>query len=264
MDDHAQSGLQSLSRGLAVMRVLGAQGPMSLVALSAALDLPRTTLRRILTALIAEGCCLRLPGGPLYALGPGVEHLAQGYGPAERLTVACAALLPDLSRDIGWPAAFAVPEGLIMRVRVATDFESPYALARMRPGYATPQADTTTGLLYLASLDPTETRARLDAIYAATWRSRLRFLRTEVDALVSEARARGHLLLERRFPEASLGAPLRIGATVLGGLVIRYVRSALSAEEARARLLPRLLQTAAAVERHVTAQRPNSGAVTGS
>ncbi|WP_394762671.1 helix-turn-helix domain-containing protein [Phenylobacterium sp.] len=264
METDAPSGLQGLSRGLAVLTALNARGPLTLAGLSRELGLPRTTLRRIVTALIAEQCCLRLPSSALYALAPGVARLTSGYGPGDRLTAICAARLPVLSREIGWPVALAVPEGLIMRVRVATDFESPFALARMRPGYATPQAETTTGLLYLASLEPLAAKARLDDIYAARWRSRLRFARQEADDLIRQAREAGYLVLERQFPEASLGVPLRVAGAVQGGLVVRYVRSALRRDEARARLLPRLLEIAAAVEAEVEAQLATNGAVTGS
>ena len=101
-------------------------------------------------------------------------------------------------------------------------------------------------------------------ITAARWRSRLRFARQEADDLIRQAREAGYLVLERQFPEASLGVPLRVAGAVQGGLVVRYVRSALRRDEARARLLPRLLEIAAAVEAEVEAQLATNGAITGS
>ena len=256
--------LQSLSRGLAVLSALNADGPLSLGELSTRLALPRTTTRRILTTLVAERCCLRLPSSRLYALAPGVERLTSGYCVADRITAACVSILPTLSAETGWPASFAIPEGLVMRVRVSTDFASPFALARMRPGYAAPLVETTTGLLYLASLDAAEAADRLDDSYAAAWRSPLRFARDEVERLIERGRRDGALVLQRRFPEASLGVPLWIDGRVMGGLVLRYVRSALPVAEARTRLVPRLQAAAGAVIAEVAAQTSRSGAVTGS
>ncbi|WP_293897746.1 helix-turn-helix domain-containing protein [Phenylobacterium sp.] len=253
-----------MSRGLAALTALNERGPLSLGDLSAMLALPRTTTRRILTTLVAENCCLRLPSSRLYALAPGVQRLTGGYSVIDRITAACVQVLPVLSQETGWPASLAIPDGLVMRVRVSTDFASPFALARMRPGYTAPQVETTTGLLYLASLDAAEAARRLDEIYAAAWRSPLRFARDEVERLMARARRDHALVLQRRFPEASLGVPLRIGGRVEGGLVLRYVRSAVPLAEARSRLLPRLRDAAASVIAYVADQAARNGAVTGS
>lgn len=259
----SRGDLRSLRGGLAILGALNRGGPLTLADLAHQLDMPRTTARRLLATLIAEGCCLRVPSSRLYALGAGVLRLASGYGAADRLAAACAEALPALSDAVGWPAALAVPDGLVMRVRLCTDFASPFALARMRPGYATPQADTTTGLLYLGSLDAADRDARLDAIYAATWRSPLRFARDEVERLIAQGRQDGYLALERRFPEASLGVPLAVQGRIEGGLVLRYVRSAVLRDAVSEHLLPRLQHAARAICAQVD-QGAQSGAVTGS
>jgi DNA-binding IclR family transcriptional regulator len=256
-DDPA--GMQTLSRGLGALTALNVHGPLTLAQLCHTLDLPRTTMRRIMDGLIAEGCCLRVPESRLYALAPGVVRLTAGYGDADRLTSAALDVLPSLSHETGWPCALAVPEELVMRVRLTTDHATPRALARMRAGYAAPQAETTTGLLFLASLDAADASRRLDAIYAHRWPKPLRLARGEAEAFIDAARRDGWLMFERRFPEGSLGVPLRLEGRVVGGLVLRYIRSAVPPQEVSAMLRPALLRAAAAIEAQAA-----SGAVTGS
>ena len=144
------SELSTLKRGLLALRFINERGPTNVAALARHITIPRTNAHRILQTLVAEGYCARVANSRFYRLTSLVSHLSVGFDGDERLTTIATPLLEAVSREIKWPVALATPQGPHMLVRVATDFQSPLALVRVRPGYTTPICQTTTGLLYMA------------------------------------------------------------------------------------------------------------------
>ena len=76
-DERQQGGIQVIARGSKIMRTLSAHGQpggMSLAAIASAVDLPRSTVQRIINALVAEN--LVEPAGPSgFRLGPALGQM---------------------------------------------------------------------------------------------------------------------------------------------------------------------------------------------
>jgi DNA-binding IclR family transcriptional regulator len=75
-DDRQQGGIQVIARMSSIMRVLSAhsQSGMSLAAIAAEVDLPRSTVQRIITALVSEN--IVEPAGPTgFRIGPALGQM---------------------------------------------------------------------------------------------------------------------------------------------------------------------------------------------
>ena len=76
-DERQHGGIQVIARGCKIMRTLSAHGQpcgMSLAAIAGAVDLPRSTVQRIINALVAEN--LVEPAGPSgFRMGPALGQM---------------------------------------------------------------------------------------------------------------------------------------------------------------------------------------------
>lgn len=85
---HKNQGIQVISRAAAVLRILGKEtGGMSLGQIANQVDLPRSTVQRIVQALAAEGFVSTGGGSGRIKLGREIQSLAlsQSTGPLDRL-----------------------------------------------------------------------------------------------------------------------------------------------------------------------------------
>jgi DNA-binding IclR family transcriptional regulator len=78
--EDARSGIQVIRRAVAVLRVLAEQGQngLSLGSIAARVELPRSTVQRIVGALEEEGMVMPALAGGGFCLGPTVGVLARG------------------------------------------------------------------------------------------------------------------------------------------------------------------------------------------
>ena len=101
--------VQSLERAFAILAAVAAR-PAGVSALAMQLDLPKSTVARLLSSLQALGAVERVDGRR-WAVGAGVEALV-GPAPLERSLAAVAR--PELARlveSLGEDAGVGVPEG---------------------------------------------------------------------------------------------------------------------------------------------------------
>ncbi len=233
--------LQTLKRGLAALAFLNANGCTTLAALARELDVPRPTAYRILQTLTAEGYCNRIPNSRLYLITPQVRRLSAGLGEGELLTNVAIPIIQALSHEIMWPLAVATPRGGDMLVRLTTDRATPLALTKINPGSVTPMLMTTTGMLCLA-FAPEEVRDHLIEA-ALEGRDIHQFFhnRAQFDQLIIDCRQTGYMLLNTRHAEGCVGVPIMRDGRPLGGLVMRYIKSAMPQERVIEVFLPKLL-----------------------
>ncbi|MGO4852672.1 IclR family transcriptional regulator [Phaeovulum sp. W22_SRMD_FR3] len=109
-DDGSRNGIQVIARAAAILRALrGAQGGMSLGQIAEAVDLPRSTVQRIVGALQDERMIIAsLQGGGL-RIGPEMQSFAD----AARYSIveSCRLLLTELSQATGETADLSVQRG---------------------------------------------------------------------------------------------------------------------------------------------------------
>jgi IclR family pca regulon transcriptional regulator len=248
--------VQSLDRGLSVIRALSAPEPQTLSEVARATGLTRAASRRFLLTLQQLGY-VHL-SGTRFSLTPLVLELGYAYLSSLTLPEVAQPHLERLVEEVHESSSVSVLDGVevvyVARVPTRRIMRVSISVGTRFPAYA-----TSMGRVLLAGLEPNA----LDAVLAA---STLAALTPETiheqDALRAEldrVRAQGWALVDQELETGlrSVAAPIRNR----DGIVVAAVN--LSAQAARtgiddvyAELLPPLLATAEAIERDLGVARP--------
>ncbi|NUS55202.1 MAG: helix-turn-helix domain-containing protein [Streptomycetaceae bacterium] len=248
-DELGAEYLQSLARGLDVLRALGTtRGPMTLADVARAAALPRATARRSLITLDYLGYAE--PHGKGFALTPRVLDL--GYARLAGLTLPEVLLphLAELVRTVGESASAAVLDGddiryiarvptrRIMRVDITVGTRMPAALASM-------------GRVLLAALPPADRAAYLSRVRIEPRTPRSASTPEEVEAAVDRAAAAGYAQVDQELEEGlrSLSVPVRdADGHVVAAVNVAHHASRGTPDETRDEILPPLRLAAARAE----------------
>lgn len=103
------SGVQSIERAFALLRALSV-GPAGVTDLSDRTDLPKSTVARLLAALVTEGAVERIEIGGEYRLGGELLELAQSASPARSLIATARPFLAELTETTGETSGISVLE----------------------------------------------------------------------------------------------------------------------------------------------------------
>ncbi|MGW7088787.1 IclR family transcriptional regulator domain-containing protein [Streptomyces sp. NPDC054871] len=242
--------LQSLARGLAVLRALGRAGGdgLPLTAIAAVTGLPRATARRCLHTLELEGYAAH--DGRLYRPLPRIMEL--GYARLSRLGFADIAEphLRQLTGRVHQSASVTVLDGtdILYVARAAT--------VRVMSVYITlgtrfPAYPTAMGRVLLAGL-PQEDRARL--LKAEPPRPLTRRTVTapeDLNRILDRAAADGYATADEELEEGlrSVAVPLKDAeGRVVAALNVAQHAGTAPLEKTVGALLPALRETAAAIE----------------
>jgi DNA-binding IclR family transcriptional regulator len=102
---------QGLARALTALKALSAAGrPLTLAELSREMDLPKSTLIRLLSVMEEQDFVRREGDPPAYGIGHSVLQIAQAYKPADVADVA-APHMRELAGELGFTANIGVLEG---------------------------------------------------------------------------------------------------------------------------------------------------------
>lgn len=102
--------VQSIKRSFALLRAL-ALGPVGVTELAERVDLPKSTVARLLAALESEGAVDQTEAGGEYRLGPGLIDLAGSAPRGRNLVAAARPHLLELAESIDEVAGLSVIEG---------------------------------------------------------------------------------------------------------------------------------------------------------
>jgi IclR family transcriptional regulator, mhp operon transcriptional activator len=257
--------VRSLKKGLRALVYLNENGDASVTQVSKAIGVPRTTAHRMLETLTVEGYLERQPHADSYRLTSRVTLLSAGFRDEAWLREAAQPVVSELSRRIRWPMALTTPQLDHMLVRIATDYDTSLAIERYTTGFRTPVMHATTGLCYLAFCPDDEREAVIScARQSDDPRQRLARSPQMLDPMLKSVRRDGFLILEfPEYREGSLGVPVVGCGRVLGGLVMRYIKSALRPDRLTTEFVPLLLGAAKEIESRyrelVEDDRPRSG-----
>lgn len=102
---------QGLHRALAILRHLGtASTPLTLAAIASQLDLPKSTVVRLLNVMEDEGFVRRFGEPPAYSIGHTLYEISEGYRPPSMAEVT-APVLSRLADEVGFTANLGMLEG---------------------------------------------------------------------------------------------------------------------------------------------------------
>ncbi|MFL5777947.1 MAG: IclR family transcriptional regulator [Chloroflexota bacterium] len=146
------SRVQSIERAFAVLGAL-ADGPVGVTEVADRVDLPKSTVARLLASLGREGAVEQIPGERRYRLGPRVSSLAASIRPTRSLIDVARPPLAELSRAVGEAAGLSVPDG--RAVHYVDQVDSPHPVAiRDWTGTRVPMHVVSSGQVFLAALAP--------------------------------------------------------------------------------------------------------------
>lgn len=143
---------QGLSRALAALRALGtAEQPLSLATLSRTLDLPKSTLIRLLIVMEEQGFVRRMGDPPTYTIGHSIHEIAEAYRPADVAEIS-SPFMAKLAAELGFTTNLGVLEG---RSVLHLNVEEPQrALRFAASGTLDFSYCTGLGKMLLSTLDP--------------------------------------------------------------------------------------------------------------
>jgi IclR family mhp operon transcriptional activator len=231
MDERQE--LRSLKKALNALCYMNQEGEATVASLAVAIGVPRTTATRVLETLAAEGYIEKAPKSRYYRLTSQVLRLSSGFQEESLLLEAAAPRLAKLGREIGWGISLSTPRASEMIVRVTTNLDSPILLDRYAAGYRVPILYTTTGLCFLALCSPAERAAVLElARQTNDPREQLVHDAVRLEASLAHIREHGFCVIEHpEYREANVGVPLTIYGRAVGGIVMRYIKSAMKPEQ---------------------------------
>lgn len=224
-------------------------GISSTSALADACDLHRTTVKRLLETLRADGFVRRGEKEGQYYLTFAVRSLSEGLVDDAWVEQVALPLMRAAVPDLLWPCDLGTVEGGFMVVRESTHRFSRLSQHRGMIGEKLPLFFTAIGRAYLSECSDDELAGLLallqlrdDAVGAIARDSK------EVKRLIAETRDLGYGLSDgdwdQQAPFGAMAVPLKCGGRLVGGLNIIFPKSAVSRDELQKRYLPKLKRLA--------------------
>jgi len=237
--------IRALSRGLKILAFLNAHSNVTVAEIASSTHVARTTVYRILETLIAEDLVRHDEARSTYSVRIGVRSLSQGFDDEAWLTDVARPHMLELTRQIKWPVSIATPSGAFMLVRDTTDYASPLAIQKVKPGYRVPLLGSAAGQVYLAFVSP---RLRQTLVSVTLRSDDPNWMPSaQVMAGLGQIRRQGYSVFHRPMrvtDRTTIAVPVIMHDRPLGALVVRFARSAVGLDEAIRKIL-RPLQAAA-------------------
>jgi IclR family pca regulon transcriptional regulator len=240
--------VQSLARGLAVIRALDGRQPLTLSEVARASELSRAAARRFLLTLEQLGY-VRQAGGR-FELTPRVLELGFSYLSALGLPELAQPHLEGLVERVHESSSVSVLDGAaivyVARVPTRRIMAVMISVGTRLPAYA-----TSMGRVLLAALEPDALAALLETIELEPLSHDTITTRAQLEQELERVRAQGHAIVDQELEPGlrSVAAPIRDrGGATIAAINLAVQASRVSVEEIRGSLLEPLLATAAAIE----------------
>lgn len=155
------SRVQSIERAFAVLGAL-ARGPLGVTDVADRVGLPKSTVARLLAALVAEGAVEQVPGGTDYRIGDRLLALTSGIRPTPGLIALARPHLVELAATAGEAAGLSIADGDLVHYVEQEDSPHPVGI-RDWTGTRLPMHAVSSGLVILAHRHPGEVERFLDS-----------------------------------------------------------------------------------------------------
>jgi len=241
--------IRALMRGLDALQQLNRHNGATVTDIAKAVKLPRTTAYRVLETLCVAGYAIRDPSDDRYRLTTKVRSLSDGYDDESWVQEIAKPLLTELAQEVVWPLAISTLSGMSMLVRETTDRDSPLALERYSAGLRVPVMGSSSGRVYLAHCSDEQREVLLDVLERSDRpEDKMARDRQLVGRILGEVKRNGYAVFDNpSMAEMSMAVPLFVKGNVIGGVVIRFIRTAMSPEQAIEKHLHFMQRTAAEI-----------------
>ena len=146
------STVQSIDRAFAVLRSL-TSGPAGVTQLADQVELPKSTVSRLLSTLEELGVVEQVTAGGNYRIGPGLIEIATAVMPGRSLVAAARPHLGELARRTGEAAGLSVPDGRMAHYVDQADSDNQVQV-RDWTGERIVMHAVSSGLVFLAWAEP--------------------------------------------------------------------------------------------------------------
>lgn len=200
-------GVQSIERAFAILRTL-AVGPSGVTELANRVDLPKSTVARLLNALETERAIEQDQVGGEYRLGPVIEEIAGGSSQGRSLIAAAQPFLVDLSKRTDEASGLDIIEG--RQVQFIDMVESGQDVQiRNWTGESGPAHALSAGIAILAHMSESDLRSYIDGGFEQMTLHTLSTAEELCDRL-TQARSAGYVWVYEEFAEGinSVAAPV--------------------------------------------------------
>jgi IclR family mhp operon transcriptional activator len=230
--------IRAISRGIAVIQATNRIGPISMMEISRAANIPYPTACRIVQTLIHEGFIEREPARKRYRVTGLVQTLSTGFQAEDELVTVARDHIVALTHKLNWPISLATRVGTSMMVRDSTHGLTSLTFTNYYPGYTLPISECATGKAYMTDNDT----------------SKVGLLLVRDGSLLSEIRKNGYAIHNRNTYTAddgktsSIAVPImRENGIIAGTIGLIYFASAMNASKAAEQFLTDLQATASKV-----------------
>lgn len=260
---HGPHHVQSLARGLAVIRAFGPErSSLTLSDVARETGLTRAAARRFLLTLVDLGYVRN--EGRAFSLTPRVLELGYAYLSTLSLAEVAEPHLERLSADVRESSSVSVLDGydIVYVARVATSRIMTVAIS---VGTRFPAHATSMGRVLLAGLPDDTLDGILSAVDRQAYTARTLTSESALHAEIERVRKQGWAIVDQELEEGlrSVAAPIRdSNGNVHAAVNVSAHGTRTSLEAMRRQLLPALLATASRIEAdlQVASGTPNRAA----
>jgi IclR family pca regulon transcriptional regulator len=247
--------VQSLKRGLAVIRALGDPGPgQTLADIARATGLTRAAARRFLLTLVDVGYARS--DGRLFSLTARTLELGYAYLSSLGLPEIAQPHLQRLVEHVHESSSVSVLDGdSVVYVARAASSQRIMSVA-INVGTRLPAHITSMGRVLLAELEPVELDELLATLKFSPVTANTIVAPDALRAELAQIRDQGWAIVDQELEQGlrSIGAPIRApGGKAVAAVNISTHATRSSVEHVREKLLPPLLKTAEAIGRDLPA-----------
>jgi IclR family mhp operon transcriptional activator len=255
--------IKSVKKACLALTLVNQCGDVTVSDIARALGIARPTAYRVIETLASLGYVEKQPHSDYYRQTSRVTQLASGFQGESRALEIAKPMIYEVGKHIGWSVSLLTPRGADMIIRITTNHDTPTALDRYRVGLAVPILHSTAGFCHLAHCAAAEAEAILAAARASgDPLQSLAHNPARLAAVLRKVRAKGFSNLEfMAYREGNIGVPLLIGGKSFGGLVMRYIKSAMTPDKLLRIFIPQMIKLARDIE--LECAKPSAGPYAG-
>lgn len=248
-DDHGGSGVvRALARGLAILRYVNAAGAAKPSDIGAALNIPRSTVYRLLQTLEEHKYVALSSSDNRVRVTRLAASLGDSYEVSSRLCQIVGPLFGEFGPKLVWPLVFSIYDDAAMLIEETTHGRSSLSVDRDMIGARVPMLRTSAGRAYLAHCGDEERELIIDHIRRLDNEEDRPFLvETTLRQMLARPAERGFALRvsgEFRPKTASVSVPVLSSSGVIGCISLIWVHGAMSSELAISKYLPSMQEIA--------------------
>lgn len=246
------AAVQSVDRAVSILERL-ALGPAGVTDLAGSVDLPKSTVVRLLATLELRGLVERVPTDARYRLGPGLSALAAGVSFTQRLAALARPHLVALTTTLGEACGLSVADGYLVRYIDQIDSEQ-HVQVRDWTGERIPMHAVPSGQVLLAFFPAEDVDGYL-ARPLTGFTSKTITQTTAFRRRLAEIRRSGYAWVYEEFVDGinSVAAPIRdrrgvvVGAVHAHGPAYRF-----PAKDSAKAIAGKVVETANSVSAHLS------------